>query len=166
MKKRVLIPTLLVGTLLTSGLALAGPFGFGGRCDGHGRGAVSYEEHEERMEHRLEMMSALLDLSESQQAQIEALLQKQWAANQQQREEWQAERDALREQLLAKDFDEAKFRAAALKKAEQKVDRMVEHAKLKREIYQLLSPEQQEKADKLLALRGPGKRHGGRGFGF
>ncbi len=167
LKKRVVIPTLLIGALLTGGVAIAGPFG---NCDGKGyRGQqLSAEEREERMEHKLEMMSEILELNDDQEEQIEALLQKQWTAKQQQREDMQTDRQALREQLLSDDFNEAEFRTLAMKKAEAKVDMMVEHAKLKQQIYQMLTPEQQEKADKLMAMRGKhGKgRHGSHGFGF
>lgn len=167
LKKRVVIPTLLIGALLTGGVAIAGPFG---NCDGKGfRGQqLSAEERQERMEHKLDMMSEILDLNEEQEEQVGALLQQQWTTKLQQREQQQASREELREQLLSDDFNEAEFRAEAMKKAEQKVDMLVEHAKLKRQIYQLLTPEQQEKADKLMAMRSKhGKgRHGGHGFGF
>ncbi len=169
MKKRIIIPTLIIGALLTGGLALAGPFG-PGDCDGKGYGRgqqLTSEEREERMEHKLEMMSEILDLSDNQEEQIEALLEKQWASREEHREQRQAERDEFRQLRTGDDFNEAEFRALAMKKAEQKVDRMVEHAKLKQQIFQLLTAEQQEKADKLMAMRGNhGRRHGSHGFGF
>ena len=67
MKKRILIPSLLIGALMTASLAVASP-GFGGKfgrgcdagCNGRGQGPATYEQHEERMEQRLEGMATLL----------------------------------------------------------------------------------------------------------
>jgi protein CpxP len=161
----------MIAALLTGGLALAGPFGaVPGDCDGRGYsrgGQLTSDELEERMEHKLEMMSEILDLSDDQEEQIETLLQQQWSSREEHREQRQADRDELRNLLTGDDFNEAEFRALAMEKAQQKVDKMVEHAKLKQQIYQLLSPEQQEKAEKLMAMRGKhGRRHGGHGVGF
>lgn len=64
----------------------------------------------------------------------------------------------MRTELTAADFNEAEFRAKALEQAQQRIDRMVEHAKLKQQIYQLLTPEQQEKVDQLSALQGKDNR--------
>lgn len=176
MKKRILIPTLILGTLLTGSLALASP-GFDrgncGNCPNKGQAPFSYEQHEERMEQRLEMMSTVLDLSENQQEQIATLLNQRWQNRQQHREQMQAARDAMREARSTATFDEADFRAKAAKQAELKTDMMVERAKMKAEIYALLTPEQQEKAEKLGGmLDGPRQghhgqgRHGGHGFRF
>jgi protein CpxP len=183
MKKRVLIPALIIGTLLTGSLALAGP-GFGGgncgggNCGGYsdggcngkraGKGAMSFEQHEERVERRLQMMSAVLELTEDQQAQIEGLLNQRWQDNQQRREEMQASREAMRELRSADTFNESEFRTAIAKHNELKTEMMVDRAKMQQELYALLTPEQQEKAETLRGVMGgKGKgRHGGRGFGF
>ena len=166
MKKRVLLPTLVLGALLTGSLALAGPGVFdggkGGDCNGRGQAAMSYEQHEERMEQRLEMMSTVLDLSDDQKSQIEALLNQQWQGKQQLREQMQASREAMREARTADNFNEADFRAKAARQAELKTDMMVAKAKLKQQIHALFNPDQQEKADKLGGLMGGrGKDHHG-----
>ncbi len=56
MKKRILVPVLIVGTLLTGSLASAGPGVFGaghgskgGDCNDRGQGGMSYEQHAERL---------------------------------------------------------------------------------------------------------------------
>ncbi|WP_303722095.1 Spy/CpxP family protein refolding chaperone [Malonomonas rubra] len=171
MKKRVLIPTLVLGTLLTGSLAFAGPYGFGG-CggDGSGRGTgpMNYEQHEDRMDHRLEMMTTVLDLTDDQQAKVEALFNQQWQNHQQQREQMQAARDAMREARFADTFDEADFRAKSAKQAELKTEMMVDRAKLQQQLYAILTPEQQAKAKTLGGLMGGHEngRHGGRGFRF
>ena len=181
MKKRVLIPTLLIGALLTSSFAFAG-FGFGGGscgsggcdgynergCNGRGQGAASYEQHQLRADRKIEMMSTVLDLSASQQEQLEALFEKQWQGNETLREKMQTVRDEMREARFAKPFNEADFRAKAAKQAEMKTDMLVEREKMRQEVYAILTPEQQEKAEKLGGLmggRGKG-RHGGKGFRF
>ena len=169
MKKKTLIATLIIGTMLTGGIALASPYGFGGGdCNGKEKGSMTYEQHEERMEHRLEMMSTVLDLTEDQEKQLEKLFDQQWKNKQQQREEMQSSREALREARHAEVFDEADFRTKAAKQAELKTEMMVDHQKMKQQLYSILTPEQQEKADKLRDMmggRGQG-RHGGGGHHF
>lgn len=171
MKKRVLLPALLIGTLLTGSIALAGP-GFGsGNCDrsGHGknRGAMSYEQHEDRMEQRLEKMSTILDLTDDQEDKIEALFNQQWQNNQSRRTAMQASRDEMHEAMNSTDFNEVDFRAKAAKHSELKTEKMVERAKMKQQLYAILTPEQQEKAEKLHLGMGRGKGHHGRsGMGF
>ena len=167
MKKQVLIPTLIIGALLTGSLALAGPGFGGGDCNGKGRGqdTMTYGQHEERMERRLEMMNAVLDLTEDQQEQIEALFNKKWQDKQSQREEMQAARDAMREVRTADTFDEADFRVRADTFADLKIELMVDRQKAKQEIYAIMTPEQQEKADKLGGMMG-GKGHKGGRHGF
>ncbi len=169
MKKRILIPTLILGALFTGSLALAGPGGCGS-CDkrsncgsqGQGQGALNLEQHEERMDHRMEMMTTVLDLSEEQNVQLEELMTQQWQDRQQLREKMHASRDALREVEAADTFNEADFLAKAITQAELKTEMMAERARMKQQLYALLTPEQQEKADKLSEMKGHrGKGHHG-----
>jgi Spy/CpxP family protein refolding chaperone len=172
MKKRILIPALIVGVLLTGSLALAGPGKCGsscsGGCDGKRQGAMSYEQHEEQMGQRLEAMGTILDLTEEQKNQFETLVNKQWQEKQPLREQMQASRDELREAKHAANFDETDFRAKAARHAELKTEMMVAHAKMKQEMRALLTPEQQEKADKLGGMMGGHNKghHGGQNSGF
>ncbi len=171
MKKRTLLPAMVIATLLTASMALASP-GFGGQfgpgcdggCNGRGQGPMSYEQHEERSAHRLEMMAAVLDLTADQQAQIKNLLDQQWQNRQADRDEMQAAREAMQAARLATPFDEADFRAKAAKQAELRTERMVERAKLQQQINAILTPEQQAKAETLGGMMGGfGK---GRGMGM
>ncbi|SHJ36278.1 LTXXQ motif family protein [Malonomonas rubra DSM 5091] len=172
MKKRIMIPSLLIGALMTASLAIASP-GFGGKfgrgCDGDCAGrsqGMSYEQHEERMGQRLEMMAAVLDLSEDQQSKIKALMDQQWQNRQGDREEMQAAREAMREARQADPFNEADFRAKAETMNALKTERMIERAKLQADIKAVLTPEQQEKAETLRGMMGfgkKGKRGGARG---
>ncbi len=169
MKKQVLIPALLIGTILTASVAMAAP-GMGkfrngnGDCSGQGRSAMTFEQHEERVELRLDKMAAVLDLTDAQQAQIKELLNQNWQQRQTEREGMQSARDGMRAARTAEVFDEADFRAKVGKMNELKTERMVEQAKQKAEIFALLTPEQQQKAETLHGLMGGaggGKGHQG-----
>ncbi|MDX2479766.1 MAG: Spy/CpxP family protein refolding chaperone [Desulfuromusa sp.] len=169
MKKTTLIPALLIGVLLTGGIAFASP-GQGKRdcgdsCDRKGQGMTS-EQHEKRMENRLEKMAVILDLTEQQKEQLENLFEKKWQNHQSMRAEMQASRKDLREYKQGKEFNEADFRAKAQKHAELKTEMMVQHAKTKQQAFAVLTPEQQQKAEKLHGMHGEsffGKHHGKRG---
>ena len=116
---------------------------------------------------KLEMMGAVLDLTSGQKAQLETLFNQQYMDHQDLRDQVHASREAMREAKNAKTFNEADFRAKAAKQAELKIEMMVAHAKLKQQVYALLTPEQQEKADTLGGLmggRGKGGHHGRMGF--
>jgi len=175
MKKRILVPTLVVGALLTGSLALADPGNFGGNgrndCAGcNNTQQKNCDQQQGRKGQRLEMMSTVLDLSNEQKQQVEVLWTQQRQENQQLREQIRASRTALHKVETAETFNEADFRTQAAKQAELKTEMMVRKAKLKQKMFALLTTEQQEKADKLGDLRsGNGRgngRHGGRGFGF
>lgn len=166
MKKRILIPALAVSALLVGSLAMAipGGYGKGGGCKGNGPEAMSFEQHEERSGHKLKMMTAVLELTEAQQGQIESLFNQQYQDKQQLREQLQASRDAMREARNAEPFNEADFRAKAAIQAGLKTEMMVEHIKLKQQIHGLLTPEQQKKAETLGGMMGgheKGRHHGG-----
>ena len=124
---------------------------------------MNSEQHEGRMARHMEMMVTVLDLSDEQKVQLETLMTQQRQDKQQLREKMRASRDALREVEAAETFNEADFLAKAIKQAEVKTEMMAERAEMKQQIYALLTPEQQEKADKLSEMRGHrGKgRHGG-----
>ncbi|MBE0501176.1 MAG: Spy/CpxP family protein refolding chaperone [Desulfuromonadales bacterium] len=171
MKQTILVSTLIVSALLIGSLALAGPGGSGfgkGDCKGGKGGAMSSEQHEERMGRKLAMMTTLLDLSAEQQTQIEALFNQQYLEKQKVREQMEANRDAMQQAKTAIPFNEADFRAKAAVQAELKTDMMVAHAKLKQQIHAVLTPQQQKKADDLGDMmgdeRGKGRHHGGDRF--
>jgi protein CpxP len=168
MKKRVFIPILTVSTLLVGSLVLAAPGGYGkNSCNGGGPGPMSYEQHEERVGRKLEMMTTVLDLTNEQQTQIKELFNQRHQKNQALREQMQASRKVLREAKNAEPFNEADFRAKAAVQADLKTDMMVEHVKLKEQIHALLTPEQQKKAETLEGMfggHGKGGRHSRAGF--
>lgn len=168
MKKRIIVSTLLIGTLLTGGIAMAKSYG-SGPCNGNGKnkGMMTEEQHQQRMENRLEKMAVILDLSDNQQEQIEALLTQHWQDRQEVREQMREGRDDRRAAMRDGDLDETAIRSRLAKQSKFKADRIVERAEMKQQIFALLSPEQQEKADKLFELRGNDRqgRHA-KGFSF
>ena len=169
MKKTTIIPVLLVTLLLSAGTSFAWSGGQGKKncdnsCNRQGQG-MSSEQHQERMENRLEKMAVTLDLTEQQQKKIEALTEKQWQDRQSMRAEMQASREDLRADKQGKEFNESEFRAKAQKHADLKTEMMVQRAKTKQQLFAVLTPEQQQKAEKLREMDGDGffgKQHGNR----
>jgi len=167
MKKRLFIPTLLVGTLLVTGSAFAWSGGhnnrnFDGFQNQRGQG-ITYAQHKDNMGNQLERMGVILDLTDQQKEQLEDLFEKQWQNRQSMRTDMQVSREDLREYKQGKEFNETEFRAKAQKHADFKTEMMVQRAKTKQQIFAILTPEQQQKAENLRELRGEGfrGRHGG-----
>lgn len=172
MKKISTVSTLLLALLVAAGSVYAWPGGHGdrqyGNCDRRGAG-MNYEQHEKRMDNRLERMAVILDLSDEQKAQMKDLHEKNWQNRQTMRAQIQANRDELREYKFGKEFNEAEFRAKAQKLADLKTEMMVQRAKHKQDMFAQLTPEQQVKAEKLWDIRGQGfqgRGHGKDGAGF
>lgn len=172
MKKIMIIPTLTIGALLLGSMAFAGSGGHGYRnCDGPRDGrsmGMSQEQHQERMEQHLEYMAVALDLTDDQKKQLEAMGEKHWQTRQELRDKMQASRKELRDLGQSKDFDEAAFRAKAREQADLKTDMRAGHAKMKQAFFEVLTPQQREKAEKLWEMHGDGPmgRHGGMGDGM
>ena len=160
MKKTVIIPTLLIGVLLAAGTAFAWPGSHGKKgCDGsygqRGQG-MTQEQHQERMGERLEKMGVILDLTDQQQEQLKGLLDQQWQDHQSMRTKMQAGQENLREDKQGKKFNEAEFRAKAQKRADLHTEMMVQRAKTRQQVLAVLTPEQQQKAEKLREMGGEG----------
>jgi len=172
MKKATIIPVLLISLLLVGGTAFAWPGGHGKKncdnsCNRTGQG-MTQEQHEERMENRLEKMAVILDLTDQQKEKIENLFAQKMENHQGMRAEMQASREDLRAYKQGKEFNESEFRAKAQKHADLKTEMMVQHAKTKQEVLAVLTPEQQQKAEKLRSMHGEGffgKRDGNRNGG-
>ncbi len=156
MKKKTIIPAILIGILLSSGTAFAWPGGHGKKncassCDCYGQG-ISYEQHEERMKSRLERMAVILDLTNQQKDQLKNLFDKKWQERQSMRAKMQTSRDSLREYKQGKEFNESDFRAIVQKHADLKTEMMVQRAKTRQQVFAVLTPEQQQKAEKLRGM--------------
>ena len=163
MKKSVIIPAILIGILMTGGIAVAKPYAkqFGG----NGQPQLTAEQHAERVEAQLKRIDLILDLSDSQEQQLAELFNQRWQERQKIRAERQDGRDERRAAMRSGELDEAEIRALAAERAELRADRMVERAEMKKQVYAILTPQQQEKADALRNTRvGGGKVRGGNGF--
>lgn len=109
---------------------------------------------------RLEVMAEVLDLSEAQQKQIQEIIEQERAAVDINREKMYESREQMRTLLESASFDETAIRSLAESEANFKVEAFVARAKVKNQIFQLLTAEQQELAEKLKPLlHKPDKRH-------
>jgi len=163
MKMRIIISTVLIGSLLTGGIAFAKPYSSNnGNHNSKGQKMVTEEQHQQRMENRLERMDVILDLNDNQEEQIKVLFSNQRQKNQAMREEI---RDDRRAAMNSGNLDETTLRSNLAKQAGHKADRIVERAEMKKELYAILTPEQQQKAEKIWQTRG-NDRKGGSGMGF
>jgi protein CpxP len=167
MKKNIVIPLALIGLLLSGGAAFARPGHHGQNNSGNfskenGQG-MSQEQHQERVDNRLEKMAVVLDLTDPQKKEIEILMNEKWEKRLAMRTKMQASRKTLREYRQGSEFNESEFRTIAQKHADLKTEMMVQQAKNRQQIFALLTPEQQQKAEKLRGMRGEGfhGRHGG-----
>lgn len=156
--KKTLVAAILM-TLLAAGGAVAFGGGFGPGNDG--RPGPDPERHARK----LEMMSVVLDLSESQKAQIEEVFKAGFEAAEPYHEQMRQAREQIRDLVTSGSYDEAKVRELAQKVSSAEVELMVAKARTHSQVYALLTPEQRQKADKLAPLfegrRGHHGRHGG-----
>ena len=169
MKKMALPLTVLVTLLLTSSLAFAVPGIRGGGNGNKGqRGqAMSYEQHQDRVDKRLDRMGIMLDLSTQQKEQLRTLFDNRWEKQQSHRTKMQKSREALRAAEKGAAFNENEFRTLAQKHAALKTDMRVDRVKMAQQIRALLTPEQQKKAEQLRELGGGHHRkHRGMGRGM
>lgn len=154
MKKRVmalLLMTILAGGgLATQALSFGAGGGQGPRGDG-----------ERGPERRLEMMAAVLDLTESQQEQIRVIHEAERETMKPYRQQVHQAREQMRELTRSSSFDEAQVRFLAAQISAAQVEMTVARAKIHNQVYNLLTPEQQTLAKKLEPLVGKRhKRHG------
>lgn len=160
--KKIFIST-LTALAMTVGLGAGVAVASGKECGryGHGDPTMQYGKgsHSERgimSERMLERLDRKLELSESQQVQIKALL----ASRAEESDEQVDQRQKLREQsreldLASPDYIES-VTLLADAKAEAMKQRMMEHAQIKSEIYAILTPEQQAE---FAEMKGPGSRY-------
>jgi len=168
--KKITIPvTVLVAFLVTSSLAFAAPGGHKkSNCNNNGqRGqAMTYEQHKEKMDNRLERMGIVLDLTAEQKGQLKSIFDQQWKDRQALRTEMQASRTALQAARQDSNFNEKEFRAQAQKHADLKADMMVERNKVQQKVFAILTPEQQKKMEQMRDLRAENRgNHNGMGHG-
>ena len=101
-------------------------------------------------EHMLGYYSDVLDLSSAQQDQIKAIMQKEkptLAPLMQQMKQFRSQMN----QLESGTFDEAKVRALATQQSQTMIELAVQHARIKAEMLQVLTPDQKTKFAQLQA---------------
>ena len=165
MTNRIFIPSMIFGLLLLTGIfaqAMSEPDLTSAFDGDEPELALGEGHHGERQGHRLEMMATILDLSDAQQEQVRGLFDAERDSHSGARQEKQEARKALTVLMHAQPFDEVAFRSLAKQQADKRIEMMVDRAKIKQQVFAILTPEQQEKADELFALMG--KRHRGRGM--
>ncbi len=152
MKAKRILSITLIGLLSAAVLATSSfaARGYGAKMSG---AAMTDEQLQERRDLHLERMAAVLDLTEDQKTQIEALRNQKWENTVAQQEKMAELREELREMGLDGSYDESRARALANELAAIKADMMVENIRLRSEIHSLLTPEQQELTEKLRPLK-------------
>ena len=161
MKKRILIVTLSLVTLLGSVLlvAAAPPAGpCGGPCNGDCNGPGDREEQPGGR--FLERMTKVLDLSEAQQASIKKVLAAEQEKTAALHEKKREIRQQLRQAETVKPFDENAIRVLAEQQGAIETELTIARARAHSQIDALLTPEQRELAAKLRSERG--EKHKGR----
>jgi Spy/CpxP family protein refolding chaperone len=168
MKKRIIIPTVLCGIVLTTS-AIASQFSAKDIGEGdyqHGwRGPqmkqeLTQEQYDVRLSKQLDRMTVLLDLNEEQLTQLKNLFEQQWQMRKELQEKMQASRDAMLAYRLNNKSDLDEFRNLVEEQAEIDVEMKVNREKQRQNLFSLLTEDQQAKLERLHEIiRGPHKHH-------
>ena len=111
-------------------------------------------------------MAELLDLTEAQQEQIRAIHEQERAGNNEAMQQMHDGREEMRKLLEGETFDEAAIRQLATSQASLKTEMLVSRARVKHQVFQLLSPEQQELARKIQPFMQKQRGHKPQGMEF
>ncbi|MGK2907827.1 MAG: Spy/CpxP family protein refolding chaperone [Desulfuromonadales bacterium] len=147
MKKRILVPGILVAVLMIASFAMANPYTVGqGSHHGGEQHTVNHDQAgdgqvQQNVAARIAQMDAFLELDESQKAQIEEVLTTYWQ-NRQGNETEHTSRHGL---MHSSDQDEATLRKVMVQHAELRADQIVKQRKLQKDLAAILTEEQQEK---------------------
>ena len=155
--KSKIIALIFIGTMLVTGILSGMAFADRGN-------PPSLEDRQDRMEmkheKRMDVMADVLDLSETQQDQIRAIHEKERAEKEGTMQQMRADHEQMRVLLDSDTFNEAAISSLAKKQASLKAEMFVSRAKVKHEVFQLLTAEQQELAKKIKPLmHEQGKHH-------
>jgi len=105
-----------------------------------------------------EVLAVALDLTDTQQGEIKKILDEERTRHENLEQAIRNDERSLRGMLETGNFDEATFRAASQKIAENRVDMIVAGAKLKPQVLAVLTAEQRTKAEKIMQLMAPPPR--------
>lgn len=151
MKKYTIIGVAILAMLLIAALG----FAQAAKRGGHEHGMFG------------ERMAQQLGLSDAQQQQIKSILQAEKPKMQPLMQELRQERQQMNSLTESGNFDEGAVRAAASKQAQTETDLAVERARVKAQIFAVLTPDQRTKAQEmeksLAGRRGRWGRHKGAG---
>lgn len=156
MKKRILVPGILVAGLMIASFAMANPYAFGqGGHHGGEQHAVNHDEVDneqvqQKVAARITQMDAFLALDEYQKIQIEKVLTTSW----QNRQDDATDHTSRHDLMHSSDQDEATLRKIMAKRAELRADQIVAQRKLQKDLAAIFTEEQQEKAAQAWNSRG------------
>jgi protein CpxP len=156
MKQKLIITTLTIFLVTAGSLTANARY-----CDGNGFGPPIMSESEydqndwrgRQRQYQHQMTTELLGLTEEQQEQIRAVREEERTANEALREKMREYRDQMRELTDAGSFDEDAIRTIAEEKAKTQVELAVSRARMHSRIHAIMTPEQQELAQKLRSVR-------------
>ncbi|MEN8233269.1 MAG: Spy/CpxP family protein refolding chaperone [Thermodesulfobacteriota bacterium] len=169
MKKKLIVATLAI-CIMTVGSLTANAYQ--GNRGGYGQPGMSGSEYCEnewrgnhRKQNRHERVTELLGLSDEQQEKIKAIREEERSANQALRENMREYQEQMRQLTDEATFDENAIRTIAEKKAEIQVEMAVSRARMRSQIHEIMSPEQQELAKEFRSERQnkQGKHRSGHG---
>lgn len=148
MKNKV-ITTSFIATMLTVGI-------LGGLAYAEPSDIFSCDDRQDRMElkhdKRLEIMAEVLDLSEAQKQQIRDIVEQERTEMGDNKKKMCEGREQMRTLLESDTFDEAAIRSLAQSQSALRTEMLISRAKVKHQVFQLLTADQQELAEKLKPL--------------
>jgi protein CpxP len=130
------------------------------RPGGHGPRHGQFQGLDGAMHERL---FEQLDLTDDQREQIDELIADHHSLMQDRREQVRSRRTEVRDLTHADELDEASIRDAVMAAAAAEADMAVERARLRQRIHQVLTPEQQDKAERMIERRRERMKEGGSG---
>lgn len=140
---------IFIGAMLATGI-------LGGMTFAETINKPSLEDRQQHMkmehERRSEVMAEVLDLSEGQQDQIRTIHEQERADMEEIMQQMREGHEQMRALLGTDSFNEQEVRTLARAQESLKTEMFVSRAKVKHEVFQLLSTEQQELAKKLKPL--------------
>ena len=145
-----------IAILIIGATVFAVARGFKGK---HGKGEYSWGEkrrHGDMVEH----MARKLNLTDAQKQQVKAIIDSTKTTA----EGIHTKLDEIRKQLDAAtangQFDETQVRSLASQKAQLEADMLVEHFRVKSQVFAILTPEQRTKAEEMHKRGGHHRKHG------
>jgi Spy/CpxP family protein refolding chaperone len=157
------IAALAAAGTIAAGLALAGGIPAKAFADRGGRAVEKGEWHKDWIRHKLDRWSQVLDLTDSQRAQIESILESERPNFEPAMQTLRETRHELRKAMQSGAAEEAEIRALAEKRAQAETELIVGKARVQSKVFALLTPDQQSLVKKLRPLMGEGRHR--RGFG-